>query len=56
MTNVPENKSYFPFQLLSEVFTLGEVNCFLEDWKRLTLDLFLSIAGPFLTAQSPKAD
>lgn len=56
MTHVPENTSYFSFQLLSEVLTPGEVNSFLVDWRGLTLELFPSIAGPFPTAQSPKAD
>lgn len=56
MTNVPENTSYLSFQLLSEVLALGEEDSFLVDWQGLTLELLPSIAQPFPTAQSPKAD
>lgn len=40
MTNVPENTSYFFFQLLSEVLAPGEVGSFRVDWQGLPWSYF----------------
>lgn len=40
MTNVPENTSYFSFQLLSEVLPPAEVGSFRVDWQGLPWSYF----------------